>query len=72
MVEYDPKTSWGKIIRYSKQNPDEYETVGDLIQGQAAIIERLMELQAVEPDKGRYGYLWKWVRRDKITKIRSD
>lgn len=64
MTEFDPKTSWGKIVRYNKQNTEEYETVGGLIQGQTAIIKRLKELQQNEPHRHKYGYLWKWVKRD--------
>lgn len=63
MVKFDPETSYGKIVRFNKQNPDEYKTVGRLIQGQEAIIKKLLELRRQEPDREKWGYYWKWVKR---------
>jgi hypothetical protein len=63
MVKFDPETSYGKIVKFNKQNPDEYETVGRLIQGQEAIIKKLLELRRQEPDREKWGYYWKWVKR---------
>ena len=64
MTQYDPKTSWGKIIRVNKYDPKEHETVSELIQGQDAILERLRELKSKEPHTKKWGYIWKWVKRD--------
>jgi hypothetical protein len=64
MTQYDPRTSWGKIIRVNKYNPEEFETIGGLIQGQDAILEKLRELKENEPHRKKWGYMWKWVKRD--------
>jgi hypothetical protein len=64
MVDYDPETSYGKIVRYRKDDPDQYETVGGLIQGREAILKRLRELKSSETDRETWGYYWKWVKRD--------
>lgn len=63
MVKFDPETSYGKIVKFNKQNPDQYETVGGLIQGQDAIIKKLLQLRKQEPDREKWGYYWKWVKR---------
>jgi hypothetical protein len=41
MAEHNSKTSLAKIVKFNKQNPDEYETVGTLIKGQSAVIRKL-------------------------------
>lgn len=64
MTDFDPETSYGKIIRVNKYDPDEYETVGGLIQGRPAILEKLRELRQKETHKNKWGYIWKWVKRD--------
>ncbi len=63
-VEYDPETSYGKIVKYDKKDPEKYETVGGLIQGRESILKKLRELQEQEPNRKRWGYYWKWVKRD--------
>lgn len=63
MAEHDPKTSLAKIVKFNKQNPDEYETVGKLIKGEAATLKKLHELRESEPEKDKYGYYWAWVNK---------
>ncbi len=63
MPEHDPKTALAKIIRFNKQNPKEYETVGPLIKGQAAALRRLHKLREDEPEPEKYAYYWTWVNK---------
>ena len=64
MTDFNPKTSWGKIVRYNKYNTEEYETVGPLIQGQQALVDKLKELLQNESHPHKWGYYWKWVKHD--------
>ncbi len=63
MASHNPKTSLAKIVKFNKQNPDEYETVGTLIKGEAATLKKLRELREQEQEKDKYGYYWQWVNR---------
>jgi len=63
MAEHNSKTSLAKIVKFNKQNPDEYETVGTLIKGQSAVIRKLHQLRKDEPEKDKYGYYWAWINK---------
>jgi hypothetical protein len=63
MAEHNRKDSLAKIVKFNKRNPDEYESVGELIKGEAAAIKKTRELRAEEPEKDKYGYYWQWVDR---------
>lgn len=63
MAEHNSKTSLAKIVKFNKQNPDEYETVGTLIKGESAAIKKLHQLREDEPEKDKYGYYWAWVNK---------
>jgi hypothetical protein len=63
MAEHNSKTSLAKIVKFNKQNPDEYEMVGTLIKGETATLKKLHQLRADEPEKDKYGYYWSWVNK---------
>ena len=72
MSEHNPKTSLAKIVKFNKQNPDEYETVGKLIKGQSATIKKLHQLRAEEPEREKYGYYWTWVNKSAAMKADAE
>ena len=69
MAEHDPKTSLAKIVKFNKQNPDEYETVGKLIKGEVATLKKLHELREAEAEKDKYGYYWAWVNKSAAMEV---
>jgi hypothetical protein len=60
MGEPDPKTARAKIVKFNKENPEEYETV-IVVNGKSAAIRKLHDLRKKEPHREKYGYYWKFI-----------
>ncbi len=72
MAEHNSKTSLAKIVKFNKQNPDDYETIGKLIKGQSATLRKLHQLREQEQEKDKYGYYWTWVNKSEAMKADAE
>jgi hypothetical protein len=72
MAKHNSKTSLAKIVKFNKQNPDEYETIGKLIKGQSATLRKLHQLREQEQEKDKYGYYWTWINKSEAMKADAE
>jgi hypothetical protein len=69
MADFNPKTAPCKIVKFNKNNPKEYETVGHLIEGQDACLQELHRLREQEPEPEKYAYYWTWLNKSEARKF---